>query len=266
MSIKITFEGLCAFFTKNLPQQSLLVGLVEVSDSLLPLSEFHIPKIAIKEEGSEQIVAEYTGISGRKCLKGDVFLDLISESKIVAPNLSSELGFNGNPTLLDVKADLYPHEELNINPRKSRALLHINHGVLSPNLLPNAANSEPMFENLEYHQLDPNGNTTLLTLTVERKLLYSAQIMVNVQKKGYAVLHFAEGADDFVFKGDRNYEVAITSLSEASLRPETMEINHFQYYYTLADNAPNRIIVPELPPGGDNGNPACMHGEFGDLP
>ena len=58
MSIKITFEGLCAFFTKNLPQQSLLVGLIEVSDSLLPLTEFHIPKIVIKEDGSEQIIAE----------------------------------------------------------------------------------------------------------------------------------------------------------------------------------------------------------------
>lgn len=267
MSIKITFEGLCAFFTRNLLQQSsLLIGLVEVSDSTLPLTEFHIPKIQIKEEGSEEVLVEYTGISGKNRLTGDVFLHLISENEVVAPNLSSVLGLNDNPTLLDIEKDLYPQEDLNINPRKSRALLHVNNGVLSPNLSRILANSPPVFEALEYRQLNPDGTFTVLPITIGRKLLYSAQIAVEIPKKGYAILHFAEGADDFVFKGDRNYEVAVTSLSQASLNPETIEINHFQYFYRLANNVPSKIIVPELQPGGENGTPPCMHGGFGDTP
>ena len=262
MSINITFEGLCAFFTKNLLlDHRLVVGLIEVSDSNLPLTEFHIPRIEITDKSSKEIV-EYTGISGRRCLKGEVFLHLILKNEILAPDLISKLGADNNATLLDIEKDLYPHVSLSTNPQKCRALLYINNGVLSQNGIQEFDPSD-----LEYHELKPDGTSSRLPdVSVSRKLLYSAKIVIDLPKNSYAVLHFAEGADDFVFKADREYQVTATSFSQASTVPETIEINHFQYYYKLVGNIPNKIIVPELTPGGQNGNPYCMNGGFGNSP
>jgi hypothetical protein len=90
----------------------------------------------------------------------------------------------------------------------------------------------------------------------------SAGLDVFVPEQGYAVLHFSGGANDFVFKGGKNYKVTVTN------KASSFTSQHFQYLYRILDQPPTSRLVPVGAVTKATGNlytqgdPFCMNGWF----
>jgi hypothetical protein len=261
--IEVTFEGLCPFFTKHLSEKRLMVGVLGVFGADLVT---HTPTMTILEEDVPEPVIYKTKF-GRKALSGEGFFHLFSEEGVVAGELSQA----ENLALLDVETELYHEDEteddeLEIDPGKCQVRLHFSNGMLSPM----QSNTVGFFD-LEEDELIPT--------FPQKSYTYNAKLQIEIPEGGYAVLHFSGEADDVVFKSGRNYVVKIESLPtsehdhhentedhhEHEEEGDTDEVNHFQYFYLLAKNELERIIVPKKAVSGPvDGNPFCMLAEFGN--
>jgi len=237
-NVKFTFEGLCPFFTKHIPEHRLMIGLIGIYE---PNEVMHVPTLAIFEEGFPEPTI-YRGNSIRKLLTGDVFFHLRSNDSLAADDIVADNSVN----LLDIER-LYEPGALAVDPQRCQARLHFNHGALS------------QIESNLVKFVDQHGD--LLDRPPER-LSYNLKLEIPVPEQSYAVLHFEGETDDFVFKGGRNYRVAITSLPQHIDHDD--ETNHFQYFYSLAGNTPDTIIIPEQANEEDEGRPFCMLGGFGN--
>ena len=260
--IEVTFEGLCAVFTKHLPEHRLMVGLVGVwgADDVI-----HVPTLSISEEGVSETTV-YSGRSCRRSLSGDVYLRLLSDDSPIANDIE---GSNAN--LLDVEG-FYSEGtlgELDIDPQKCQARLHFGNGTLSQmkptRVVITDSLGNPLTDldgnpiaNLGGNQVtDSEGNLTPLEFT------YNVMLEVPIPEMCYPVLHFDGEADDFIFKANRNYIITITSLPQPGGHTHALQ-NHFQYFYRLASSDPAKTVVPNPLDEPDNGGPWCMLGGFGD--
>lgn len=259
--IEIAFEGLCPFFTKHLSENRLMVGVLGIfgADSVT-----HTPKMTITEEDVCEAVIYKTRF-GRKALSGEAFFHIFSEEGAVAAKISQAEDL----ALLDVETDLYHEDEtedevLEIDPAKCQVRLHFSNGMLLP-----MQSTTVGFLDLEKDEL--------ITTLQPKSYTYNAKLQIEIPEGGYAVMHFSEQADDVVFKSGRNYVIKVESLPASEHEhhenteegheheEENTEINHFQYFYLLAKNDPERKIVPRRavsPPAG--GNPFCMLAAFGN--
>lgn len=248
--IEITFDGLCPFFTKHVSEHRLMVGVLGIFGAGLVT---HTPTLTILEENTPEPVVYKTKF-GRNGLSGEAFLHLFSEEGMVSGDLSQALDLK----LLDVETELYPDEELAIDTGKCQVRLHFSNGILSPM----QSTSVRFFDQME---------DTLIPELLPKSYTYNAKLEVEIPEGSYAVLHFNGEADDFVFKAGRNYVITVESLplhdhhEDTADHHEGMEINHFQYFYRLASNQPDRIIVPKRTvKGPSGGTPDCMLGDFGN--
>lgn len=242
--IEITFEGLCAFFSKHLTETEhrLTVGLIGIWGAT---DITHIPTLTIEDEVSETTV--YSGKHCRTGLTGDVYLHFLTEDGSV----ENDIAKNSTVSLLDVES-LYEPGELGINPEKCQARLHFRNGTLSQ-----IRSSRVEFK-------DPIGNPIDGHEDVE-EFTYSVKLEIPIPESCYPILHFDSGANDFVFNADRNYIITVTSLPNPLHPGEHAQTpqNHFQYFYRIADNRPATLILPNPADGHEDGRPWCMLGEFG---
>lgn len=238
--ITFEFEDLCAFFTKD--PTRLMVGMI-ATDNEAP-EDVHCPHIIIKENGV--VKHEYHNFSE---INGDISLDIYPESQpftYYVPR-SARDPRQSFDTAVDIQTQLYPGEALNADAKRCRARLHFNSGTLYTSAY--AVNA--VFADAKSQTPVTSGPSTIAT---------KVGLDVQVPKDGYAVLHFHGEAEDFVFKGDRNYQVEVVNRAEA------IDFNHFQYFYNIVTPKPKRKLIPISAQGvGLNvmaGNWMCLVGRF----
>ncbi len=251
-TIRFTFDDLCAFFTSNKPQ--VMVGLIDTSDA--PPNDIHYPHIVIEEDGGA-VAGEYHGFNyhGYGQIYGDIFLDVHPAAEPLSfyePLTTHGPREERQPfqTLIDIEERLYPQQPLGVRPERCRARLH--------------------FRNGELYARGPLHDVAFADLLTARpcddipaiSAAASAGLDVVVPDHGYAVLHFSGGANDFVFKGGKNYKVTVTN------KARSFTSQHFQYLYRILDQPPASRLVPVGAVTKSMGNLyvrdwVCMIGWFG---
>lgn len=239
-TINFTFEDLCAFFTKH--PSRLMVGMI-ATDNEAP-QDVHHPHIVIKENGV--VRREYNGFSE---INGDISLDVYPKSeplKHYTPRSPRDKRQSFN-TVVDFEKQLYPENAFKADAKRCRARLHFDNGELYT--CAHAVNA--VFADSKTHT--PYSKVP----TIGTK----AGLDVQVPKDGYAVLHFNNDTEDFVFKGGRNYQVEVVNRAEA------VDFNHFRYFYNIVSPKPKQRVIPISAQGvGVNvrlGDWVCLIGAFG---
>lgn len=245
--ISFTFEDLCAFFTKY--PSRLMVGLIS-TDNEAP-QDVHQPHILIKENGI--LRKEYHNFSE---VNGDIRLDVYpAPSPLVHYQPKSTKDKRQSfDSVVDLENQLYPNEIFQASAKRCRARLHFNSGELYT--CAHAVNA--VFADNKTHA----PHTKLPAIGTK------AGLDVSIPKEGYAVLHFSNDTEDFVFKGGRNYQVEVINRAEA------VDFNHFSYFYNIVTPKPKHKLIPISAQGvGANvrlGDWVCLVGAFGksdyDLP
>lgn len=239
-TINFTFEDLCAFFTKH--PSRLMVGMI-ATDNEAP-QDVHSPHIVIKENGV--VRKEYNGFSQ---INGDISLDVYPESQPLTHYIprsprDKRQSFN---TVVDFEKQLYPENTFKADAKRCRARLHFNNGELYT--CAHAINA--VFADSKTHA--PHSKVP----TIATK----AGLDVALPRDGYAVLHFNNDTEDFVFKGGRNYQVEVINRAEA------VDFNHFRFFYNIVSPKPRQRVIPISAQGvGANvrlGDWACLVGAFG---
>ena len=247
-TISFEFEDLCAFFTKD--PTRLMVGMIS-TDNEAP-ENVHRPHIIIKENGV--VRREYHNFSE---INGDISLDVYPESKPFVHH-TPRSGRDPRQSFgmaVDIQKDLYPGETLRADGKRCRARMHFNTGTLYTSA--HAVNA-----------VFADAKTKTPSLTAPSTIGTKAGLDTEIPKHGYAVLHFHGDTEDFVFKGNRNYQVEVTN------RADSIDFNHFQYFYNIVTPKPKRKIIPMSAQSiGLNvraGNWMCLIGDFSqsdyDLP
>jgi len=212
----------------------------------------HRPHIIIKENGV--VRREYHNFSE---INGDISLDVYPESKPFVHH-TPRSGRDPRQSFgmaVDIQKDLYPGETLRADGKRCRARMHFNTGTLYTSA--HAVNA-----------VFADAKTKTPSLTAPSTIGTKAGLDTEIPKHGYAVLHFHGDTEDFVFKGNRNYQVEVTN------RADSIDFNHFQYFYNIVTPKPKRKIIPMSAQSiGLNvraGNWMCLIGDFSqsdyDLP
>lgn len=217
-TISFTFEDLCSLFTKY--PDRLMVGIISTDNE--PAEHVHRPHIIIRENGV--VRREYHNFSE---INGDISLDVYPESKPFTRHIarSARDSRQSFDTIVDIQKHLYPGEGIQADAKRCRARMHFNTGTLYS--CAHAINA--VFADAKTKVPAPHAPSTIAT---------KAGLDVEVPKDGYAVLHFHGDTEDFVFKGGRNYQVEITN------RADSIEFNHFQYFYNIVTPKPKRKLIP----------------------
>ena len=240
-TINFTFEDLCAFFTSR--PSRLMVGMI-ATDGEAP-ENVHRPTITVKEGGV--VKREYSGFEE---VHGDITLDVFPKgrpfSRLAAPVKRDRR--HPFDKVVDIERQLYPGEALSPSADACRARLHFRNGELCGRAL--AVNAK--FADARTHRQAEHAPSTVAT---------KVGLDVKVPDHGYAVWHFEGGAEDFVFKGGRDYEVEVANRAPA------IDFSHFDYFYNVMRPKPQRRIVPvvaEAPePTPRFGDWRCMIVRFG---
>lgn len=238
--INFTFEDLCAFFTKH--PSRVMVGMIS-TDNEAP-QDVHSPHIVIKENGV--VKRKYEGFSE---INGDISLDVYPESSPLthySPRSPRDKRQSFN-TVVDFEKQLYPDGVFKVDAKRCRARLHFSSGELYT--CAHAVNA--LFADSKDHT--PHSKIP----TIGTK----AGLDVHIPKDGYAVLHFNNDTEDFVFKGGRNYQVEVIN------RAESVDFNHFRFFYNIVSPKPKQKLIPISAQGvGANlkmGDWVCLVGAFG---
>ncbi|MBI3232407.1 MAG: hypothetical protein HYZ51_05040 [Candidatus Doudnabacteria bacterium] len=237
--ISFTFEDLCAFFTKH--QSRLMVGMISTDNE--PAQDVHCPHIVIKENGV--IRREYHGFSE---ISGDISLDVhpTSTPLVHYTPKSSQDKRQSFDSVIDFEDQLYPANSFKANPKRCRARLHFSSGELYT--CAHAINA--VFAD----------SKTYTPHTKVQSIGTKAGLDVQIPKDGYAVLHFNNDTEDFVFKGGRSYQVEVINRAEA------VDFNHFRYFYNIVTPKPKQRLIPISAQGvGANvmmGDWVCLIGAF----
>ena len=238
-AVSFTFEDLCAFFTKY--PSRLMVGMI-ATDNESP-QDIHQPHIVIKENGV--IRREYHGFSE---INGDIIFDVYPASTPLThyKSKSSRDKKQSFKSVIDFEKDLYPKDTFQADAKRCRARLHFNNGELYT--CAHAINA--VFADSKTHT--PHTKVTSIGT--------KAGLDIQIPKKGYAVLHFNNETEDFVFKGGRNYQVEVINRAEA------VDFNHFRYFYNIVSPKPKHKLIPISAQGvGANvrlGDWICLIGAF----
>lgn len=245
--ISFTFEDLCAFFTKH--SSRIMVGMIS-TDNEAP-QDIHRPHITIMENGV--VKRKYTGFSE---INGDISLDVYPKAEPLTHYTprSSRDKRQSFDSVVDFEKQLYPDGIFKAEARRCRARLHFNSGELYT--CAHAVNA--LFADSQHH-IPYSKIPTIGT---------KAGLDVKVPKDGYAVLHFNNDTDDFVFKSGRNYQVEVVN------RADSVDFNHFRFFYNIVTPKPKKKLMPVSAQGiGVNlkfGDWVCLIGAFGnadyDLP
>ena len=237
--ISFTFEDLCAFFTKH--KSRLMVGLI-ATDNEAP-QDIHQPHIVIKENGV--IRKEYYGFDE---INGDISLDVYPQPSPFThyEAKSSRDKRQSFSSVVDFNEQLYPNNEFQADAKRCRARLHFNSGELYT--CAHAINA--VFA--DFSSLTPRTQIPAIGT--------KAGLDVQIPKDGYAVLHFHNDTEDFVFKGGRNYQVEVINRADA------VDFNHFRYFYNIVSPKPKKKLIPISAQGvGANvrmGDWVCLIGAF----
>lgn len=238
-TIRFTFEDLCAFFTKY--PSRLMVGMI-ATDNEAP-EDIHSPHIVIKENGV--VKREYQDFAE---INGDITLDVYPKGERFthyAPRSARDPRQSFN-SVVDIEKQLYPARGLKADPKACRARLHFNSGELYT--CAHAINA--VFADAK----------TKETQATAPLIGTKAGLDVTVPKDGYAVLHFHNDTEDFVFKGGRDYQVEVVNRAPA------IDFNHFRFFYNIVKPKPKTKLIPVSAQGiGVNvkaGDWACLIGAF----
>jgi hypothetical protein len=217
-TISFTFEDLCALFTKY--PSRLMVGMIS-TDSEAP-EHVHRPHIAIKQNGV--VKREYRGFDE---VHGDITLDVHPKGRPLSRHTPRSGRDRRQPfnLVVDIEKQLYAGEALRPDARACRARLHFRNGELYAR--EHAVNAS--FADLRTRRPSADAPSAVAT---------KVGLDVEVPEDGYAVLHFEGETEDFVFKGDRNYEVEVVNRADA------ITLNHFQYFYDIVRPKPKQKLVP----------------------
>jgi hypothetical protein len=272
-TIAVRFEGLCYFFLdelmkngKIISQPELRVGLVEVNnktkirlpgDKKVPSDDYHDPTIIISEISREPGTSLRIKPKQFKSVSGDIFLDapqapsgirLYNKSmagKMLTDyiatrdnkNVSDPLGFR----IIRFDRDLYPGTKLKGDPDRCRARFHCRNGVLF-SMMP--------FD-IKYGVPDENNKGEAKVSRQNMPIKTGLEITLSEGERAY--LYFSKSKEVFVFRGDTDYEIVVSSLS-ANSRKKTKR-NHFLYYYSIFPKPPAELYAPLEPGSGWVGHP-----------
>lgn len=238
--ISFTFEDLCAFFTKH--KSRLMVGLI-ATDNEAP-QDIHQPHLVIKENGI--VRREYHGFSE---INGDISLDIYPRHEPLThyESKSSRDKRQSFGSVVDFENQLYPTNDFQADSKRCRARLHFNSGELYT--CAHAVNA--VFADSKTHS----------PYTKVPSIGTKAGLDVQIPRNGYAVLHFYNDTEDFVFKGGRSYQVEVINRAEA------VDFNHFRFFYNIVTPKPKKKLIPISAQGvGVNvrmGDWVCLIGAFG---
>lgn len=241
-TIRFTFEDLLAFFTKY--PSRLMVGMI-ATDKAAP-EDVHQPHIVIKENGV--VKREYRSFAE---VNGDISLDVYPEAeplKHYTPR-SARDPRQSFDTVVDIENHLYPGVAMQADAKACRARMHFSNGELYTS--GHAINT--VFADAKTKQPVAGAPSTVAT---------KAGLDVHVPSDGYAVLHFHNDTDDFVFKGGRDYQVEVLNRAPA------IDFSHFRFTYDIVRPKPKSRLIPISAQGiGANikmGDWACMIRAFGN--
>jgi hypothetical protein len=238
------FEDLCAFFTAD--PARLIVGLISTDGE--PPPNVHHPRITIKQGG--QTIREYTGFEQ---INGFIYLNLLPSGPPLTRYVST------SPTdprqsfdlLVVIDQQLYPKGTITHDILGCRAMLQFKSGTLY------TMGPIPV-RFVDEKTGDPNNNApTQSALKVG--------IDAEIPASGYAVLHFTNSTEDFVFKGDQDFDVEVINAAD------NKQLNHFKYLYNIVQPTPDPKWIPTAPPPGSEPRPRnidqnCLGGGYGDPP
>jgi hypothetical protein len=162
----------------------------------------------------------------------------------------------GNPRkpfalLVDIENDLYQQQPLAVEPQRCRARFHFESGTLYTTKHLTGV----QFVDLETTEPCPHAPSDISL---------DAGLDVDVPADGYAVLHFRNGTEDFIFRGGQDYEVEIVNRAEAIYG------DHFKYYYNLVPQSlahhwvPNSGVITGQPMPACFASPPCDSAAFGN--
>jgi len=267
--ITITFDGLCAFFTGKLDDDppELIVGLIDVSDITdAPETDYHSPALTIKSAGRllkkyEGFVSEADaayGLNNQGNFLGNISLD----APIGTPRIRKVMEGHGDhmeghnlapfDQFIMIDRDLFNGRDFNVNMDLCKAKLFIRNGLLY---------SLRKRNNLTFNDLKSDK-----TIPFERRTTMPG-LEITIPDDSYAVLHFQSDAEDFVFKGGPDYQVALANNPvEADEQQHSQLAKHYKYFYNLIkpEERPNEVFVPEIAPEPTLGSPNCMPGGYGE--
>lgn len=241
-TIRFTFEDLLAFFTKY--PGRLMVGMI-ATDKEAP-EDVHQPHIVIKENGV--VKREYRNFAE---INGDISLDVYPETEPLkdhAPR-SARDPRQSFDKVVDIEKHLYPGVAMQADAKACRARMHFSNGELYSHA--QAVNA--VFADAKTKQPVAGAPSAFAA---------KAGLDVQVPNDGYAVLHFHNDTDDFVFKGGRDYQVEVLNRAPA------IDFNHFRFTYNIVRPKPKSKIIPVsaqgVGPTLKAGDWACMIMAFGN--
>ena len=255
-TIKFTFSDLCAFFSRY--PSRVMVGLISTGDQAD--EHVHEARITIRQDGVEKRVYE-----GFEQINGDITLDVHPKSAGLphtrpnsVPKRQAKNGRQGEQRypynlVMSIDKTLYKGETLNVKANLCHARLHFNNGELYS--LSRHDNVE--FKDAKTGKLHPNGPFEMAT---------EVGLEVTIDDSSYAVLHFSSETEDFVFKGEQDYEVEVVNRAEA------VTGDHFKYFYNIVRPKPKHLWVPDSRASSERegrmtaGQPACTAGDFSGNP
>jgi len=192
-----------------------------ISTDKAPPEDVHEPHIIIRQNGI--LKREYRGFEE---VNGDVRLDVYPAGKGLThyrPRSSSDPR-QSLARLIDIQRDLYPKQKLKVHPESCAARFHFDTGKLYTQRLESVSF-------VEMKTRKPCGHSPSL-------IAGQVGLEIRIPDRGYAVLHFMNDADDFVFKPGRDYEVEIANRAEATMS------DHFKYLYKVVRPKPKTLWVP----------------------
>ncbi|MBI1763987.1 MAG: hypothetical protein HYR56_21385 [Acidobacteria bacterium] len=244
-TIRILFDDLCAFFTKY--PDHLMVGMIPTDDAAP--EHRHQPHIVIRQAGV--VLREYQGFDA---VNGDISLRVFPQGGplVRLDAVSADDRRKPAALLVDIENDLYPDQPLAVEPQRCRARFHFESGTLYTTKHLTGV----QFVDMETAEPCPHAPSDISL---------DAGLDVEVPADGYAVLHFRNGTEDFIFRGGRDYEVEIVNRAEA------VYADHFKYYYNLVPQTlahhwvPNGGVITGQPmPAGSRAYP-CDSAAFGNV-
>jgi hypothetical protein len=214
-TIQFRFEDLCAFFSRY--PERLMVGLIS-TEGEAP-EHVHEPHIIIKRDGV--VEREYHTFAE---INGDICLEVFPEGKPLSRYVpqSPDDPHRSFDMLVDIENDLHPSEKLQVDPNLCRARLYFRNGDIY---------STHPYTNVRFADV----GTGKECAHAPTEMATSAGLDVEIPEGGYAVLHFFNRTEDFVFQSGSHYEVEIGNLAEA------ITGDHFKYFYNIVRSQPERM-------------------------
>jgi hypothetical protein len=255
-TIQFTFEDLCAFFTGD---PSLLIAGLIATDGEAP-ENVHHPHIIIRQ--GDKIVREYQEFTQ---INSAIYFDVYPSGQPLYRYVPISPDDPRRPLtlLVDIEKQLYPKQMLYRKIKDCRARLYFRSGAiyaLEP--VPVRFVAEKTGEPCPYAPTE-----TALKVGLEAR----------VPDQGYAVLHFLNQTEDFIFKGGQDFEVEVINAAQ------NKQLNHFKYLYDIVHPAPEPKWIPttrlcsSVPPPGEGPqqdyvlrprdiDATCVPGGYGDPP